>query len=211
MSRPARRHESANPKVCEPATPLTSRPPCQTWVEKSVICICIFASLYMILYYIRVLLKRFAIPAEAAITGKFERGEDRTTGVASGIKDANEIATLSTLIHTQARCPAATWPLAPADPLAPAAGFLASRPPCRCGVGSLPCPRLSGCSHRMFAGGSRSWRVDVERRCETHAGRAPAGVVMHGSAGERPLGRRPTRCEPPPWRRILDLDDVVDV
>ena len=74
----------------------------QTWVEKTVICVCICVSLYMILHYIRILLNRFAIPVDGAMTGKFERGEDLTTGVASGVKDANEIATLSTLIHTQA-------------------------------------------------------------------------------------------------------------
>ena len=78
----------------------------------------------MILYYIRLLLKRFAIPADSAITGKFERGEDRTTGVASGIKDANEIATLSALIHTQVRA------RAPAGPLARSRSSLAARRPC---------------------------------------------------------------------------------
>ena len=57
----------------------------------------------MILYYIRLLLKRFAIPADVVVTGKFEAHADMVAGVASGIRDANEIATLSTLIHTQVR------------------------------------------------------------------------------------------------------------
>merc|ERR1711939_882588 len=73
----------------------------QTWWEKSIICICVLVSLYMVLHYIRVLLKKFAIPVHGAMTGKFERAEDLTSGVASGVRDASEIATLSTLIHTQ--------------------------------------------------------------------------------------------------------------
>ena len=54
------------------------------WIEITIICLCVCISLYMILYYIRILLKRFAIPVEGAVTGKFERSEDLTTGVASG-------------------------------------------------------------------------------------------------------------------------------
>jgi hypothetical protein len=69
--------------------------------QATLLMMCILCSLYMIIRYIRKIMRRFQLPASHAVTGKFEGREAHMAGADAGLRDRGEISTVSTLIQKE--------------------------------------------------------------------------------------------------------------
>ena len=69
--------------------------------EAVLLSLCILTSLHVIIRYIRKLMVRFQLPADATVTGKYEAAEAARAGAGAGLRDSGEIATVSHLIKDQ--------------------------------------------------------------------------------------------------------------
>lgn len=70
-------------------------------VESAALTACIVGALAFEVRYIKVVFSRFQLPPSAAITGKFEGRESQLAGADAGLRDRNEIGTVSHLIQRQ--------------------------------------------------------------------------------------------------------------
>jgi len=79
---------------------------CFVWLslataEACILTLCILSSLWLIIRYIRKLMQRFQLPADEAVTGKFEGTEAQLPGAESGLQDRGEMKTLHHLIKQE--------------------------------------------------------------------------------------------------------------